>query len=143
MTSIREKKNQGKYRLFMQSKCLYRILSFYEKIWWNSFFYTSLFKNRPSSLQERKDIEHLWNYEIIAIQLSSYEQYNQNIFHIDGLKNLKQQSSFIISITWNETWSVSKRFKPPSIDHSVIHLFKTVQHWNIDITGYWLITAGC
>ena len=44
--------------------------------------------------------------------------------------------------TWNVTWSVSKRFKP-RFDNSVIHLFKRVKHWNLDITDYWLIRAGC
>ena len=46
----------------------------------SSCLYTSLFKYRPSSLQERKDIEHLWNYKIIAKQSLSYEQYNRHIF---------------------------------------------------------------
>ena len=63
-----------KANVFIEFYCFMKIR------WWNSLFCTSLFKNRPSSLQERKDIEHLWNYKITAVQASSYEQYNKNTF---------------------------------------------------------------
>ena len=26
---------------------------------------------------------------------------------------------------------------------SLIHLFKKMKHWNLDIVGYWVIGAGC
>ena len=63
-----------------KAKVFIEFYYFIKKRWWNPFFYTFLFQNRPSSLKERKDIEHLWNYKIIAVQASSYEQYNQNTF---------------------------------------------------------------
>ena len=28
-------------------------------------------------------------------------------------------------------------------DISLIHLFKKMKHWNLDISGYWVIGAGC
>ena len=79
MTSIREKKFGVSIAYSWKANAFIEFYYFMKKRWWN-FFYTSLFKNRPSSLQERKDIEHLWNYKIIAVQASSYEQYNQNTF---------------------------------------------------------------
>ena len=51
---------------------------------------------------------------------------------------------FIILLKWhyNEIWP----FLIVDIYHfylSLIHLFKKLKHWNLDIVGYWVIGTGC
>ena len=58
---------------------------FKKKRWWNSFFWTSLFKNRSSSPQETT----LNIYEILKLLPYNHHQYNQHIFYINHLKNVK------------------------------------------------------
>ena len=40
-------------------------------------------------------------------------------------------------------WQDLAIFNNYHFDISLIHLFKKMKHWNLDISGYWVIGAGC
>ena len=106
--------------------------------------YTYLFKNKPSSLKEKKGY---WAF----MKLLQYNHHHMksitkthfSYWWFEELKNIAIIIHNFFYINEMKHGQCPKVLNPPSIDHSVIHLFKGVKHWNIDITGYWLIIAGC
>ena len=74
----------------------------------------------------------------------SYPKFHQTCFWLNAGNWKLVPGSFMISLKWkySEIWPIIivyiKLFST-----SFIHLFKKMKHWNLVISGYWLIGAGC